>query len=319
MRDIVTVTGLLPKSEVGFCQFHEHLLLQKGRSYEINPALCMEDISTSAKEAARFHAAGGRTLIDAQPPGCGRMAEGLAEISHMTGVHIICSTGFHKMIFYPEEHWIFKKSRHELEALFVQELIYGVNNRCEKIFTDHVGEQKAGIIKCALDQENLSLQYEKLFLAAAGAAKQTGRAMMVHIEKGSDPLLLLDFLLDQGVQAHQIVFCHMDRAIPDLAVHKKVLDAGVYLEFDTIGRLKYHSDEQEIALFQTLLDQGYEDQLLFSLDTTRERLKAYNPDGVGLDYILKTFCPAMRNAGISEEQIEKISNKNCINVLTNGD
>ena len=156
-------------------------------------------------------------------------------------------------------------------------------------------------------------------LAAAGAAKQTGRAMMVHIEKGSDPLLLLDFLLDQGVQAHQIVFCHMDRAIPDLAVHKKVLDAGVYLEFDTIGRFKYHSDEQEIALFQTLLDQGYEDQLLFSLDTTRERLKAYNPDGVGLDYILKTFCPAMRNAGISEEQIEKISNKNCINVLTNGD
>ena len=72
-------------------------------------------------------------------------------------------------------------------------------------------------------------------------------------------------------------------------------------------------------MFQTLLDQGYEDQLLFSLDTTRERLKAYNPDGVGLDYILKTFCPAMRNAGISEEQIEKISNKNCINVLTNGD
>ena len=97
----------------------------------------------------------------------------------------------------------------------------------------------------------------------------------------------------------------MDRAIPDLAVHKKVLDAGVYLEFDTIGRFKYHSDEQEIALFQTLLDQGYEDQLLFSLDTTRERLKAYNPDGVGLDYILKTFCPAMRNAGITSDGVQQ--------------
>lgn len=319
MRDIITVTGRLPETEVGFCQFHEHLLLQKGKSWEINPALCMEDISASAQEAARFHAAGGRTLIDAQPPGCGRMAEGLAEISRMTGVHIICSTGFHKMIFYPEDHWIFSKSRHELEALFVQELIYGVNNRSEKSFVDHVGEQKAGIIKCALDQENLSPQYEKLFLAAAGAARQTRRTMMVHIEKGSDPELLLQFLQDQGIPEHRIVFCHMDRAIPDIKVHKKILDAGVYLEFDTIGRFKYHSDEEEIRLFKELIRDGYEDQLLFSLDTTRERLKAYHPDGVGLDYILKTFCPAMRREGITEEQIIKISNKNCIDVLTNGD
>ena len=95
-----------------------------------------------------------------------------------------------------------------------------------------------------------------------------------------------------------------------------ILKEGSYLEFDTIGRFKYHSDEREIEKFMYLLDAGYEDRLLFSLDTTRERLQAYNPDGVGLTYILKTFRTKMLQAGITEAQIEKISNKNCIRALT---
>lgn len=316
MRDIVTVTGNLACDKVGFCQFHEHLLLSKGKSFEINPALYMDDIEAGCEEAKRFLAAGGNTIIDAQPGGCNRMADGLAEISKRTGIHIICSAGFHKMMFYPQDHWIFSWNEKELENFFVQELTIGVNNRCDKTFENNVGDQKAGIIKCALDAENLSSQYEKLFRAAAGAAIRTDRTMMVHIEKGSDPLLLLEFLLKLGVSAKRLVFCHMDRVTADLSVHKKVLEQGVYLEFDTIGRFKYHSDAHEIALFKELIDAGYEDQLLFSLDTTRERLKAYNPDGVGLDYILTTFIKDMKASGITQEQICKISNQNCIRALT---
>lgn len=316
MRDIVTVTGNLACEKLGFCQFHEHLLLSKGKSFEINPALYMDDIEAGCQEAKRFLEAGGNTIIDAQPGGCNRMADGLAEISGRTGMNIICSTGFHKMMFYPKDHWIFSRTEKELEAFFVKELTVGVNNHCDSKFEENVGEQKAGIIKCALDVENLSPQYEKMFRAAAGAASQTDRTMMVHIEKGSDPLLLLEFLLKLGVSAKRLVFCHMDRATADLDIHKKVLEQGVYLEFDTIGRFKYHSDAREIEIFRELIESGYEDQLLFSLDTTRERLKAYNPDGVGLDYILTTFIKDMKAAGITEEQIHKISGQNCIRALT---
>ena len=67
MRDIVTVTGNLACDKIGFCQFHEHLLLSKGRSFEINPALYMDDIEAGCEEAKRFLAAGGNTIIDAQP------------------------------------------------------------------------------------------------------------------------------------------------------------------------------------------------------------------------------------------------------------
>ena len=122
MREIITVTGKLDPSEISFCQFHEHLLLRKGRSFEIHPALFMEDIALSAKEAAVYRTAGGTTIVEAQPGGCGRMAAGLAEISRATGVQIICATGFHKMLFYPENHWIFQRNERELEEYFIREL-----------------------------------------------------------------------------------------------------------------------------------------------------------------------------------------------------
>lgn len=316
MREIISVTGKIEPSDIRFCQFHEHLLIRKGKSYQIHPALWMEDVDASAREAAGYKRAGGTTLIDAQPGGCGRMAEGLAEIAKASGVHIICSTGFHKMQFYPRDHWIFRTGEKELEEFFVRELTEGVDRHCETVISGETGEQKAGIIKCALDTENLSPQYRRLFLACAKASVNTGRSMMVHIEKGSDPVLLLEYLLNLGMNPKHLIFCHMDRAVADLDIHRKILKAGVYLEFDTIGRYKYHSDEQEASIFRTLIDDGYEDQLLFSLDTTRERLKSYDPKGVGLDYILNTFIETMKRSGITKTQIEKISRQNCIRALT---
>ena len=89
-----------------------------------------------------------------------------------------------------------------------------------------------------------------------------------------------------------------------------MLESGAFLEFDTIGRFKYHSDEQEIELFRRHIADGFGRQLLFSLDTTRARLSAYGPTEVGLDYIHRVFLGKMRQAGITEEQIRQISAEN---------
>ena len=118
-NSIITVTGQIPPEELGFCQCHEHLLIAPGRSGEIDPALCFHDITRSAQEACRYRAAGGSSLVDAQPVGCGRMASGLLEISRQAGISLVASTGFHKMRFYPEEHWIFSASSSQLRDLFI--------------------------------------------------------------------------------------------------------------------------------------------------------------------------------------------------------
>lgn len=307
---IHTVLGEKSPRELGFTQCHEHLLLRRGKSFEINPALCMDDLEKSVREAAAYKAAGGAAVVEAQPVGCGRDSVGLVEISRRTGVDVIASTGFHKLLFYPEGHWIRHASERELAGMFVEELTGGMYSNADRDFGGSRHNARAGIIKTALDIGDLYGRYRELFGAAVLAHKETGAPLMVHIEKGSCPEALTAYLEKNGADLSKIYFCHMDRACGDEEVFRRVLEDGVSLEFDTIGRFRYHSDAHELDLFRKVLDWGYGGRLLFSLDTTRERLKAYTSGAVGLSYILDTFMPYMKKEGISDKDIYKISIEN---------
>ena len=291
-------------------------MLSKGQSYLCNPALCIDDPRKSLEEVRRFFSSGGRSLVDAQPVGCNRDSESLAALMKATGVNIIASTGFHKMKFYPEGHWIGSMSEDRLAELFTAELTVGMYTGTDFEFRPEQHAARAGIIKTALDACNLEPPYERLFRAAARAQIATGAPMMVHIEKGSDPASLLRFLKDSGARPEKLYFCHMDRACDRPDIFREVLKAGVTLEFDTIGRFKYHSDTFECNLIKRILDRGYEDLLLISLDVTRERLKAYNQSAVGLNYILTTFLPMLRKSGVSDPQIGKITVENPERILS---
>ena len=316
MPILESVLGKISSEALGFCQCHEHLMISKGRSYTINKALCLDDYQKTLTELLMFKKAGGSMIVDAQPIGCNRMAAELELLSGESGVPIIASTGFHKMIFYPDNHWIFQLTEEEVYQIFLHELVVGMYIDCNLTHPKESINAKAGIIKTALDICGLSPQYEKLFRAAVEASKISGAPLMVHIEQNADPLALVDFLKRSGANLNKTIFCHMDRACADITIHKKVCDEGIYMEYDTIGRFKYHSDEKEIEIFKEMIFSGYEDQLLFSLDTTRERLKSYTPGAIGLDYIIQTFIPLLRKAGISKEQIQKISHVNCIKALS---
>ena len=314
-KNIHSVLGELHPEALGFTQCHEHIMLTRGRSWEINKDLCIDESKKSEAEVNAYKAAGGASIVEAQPGGCNRDPDSLEKISKQTGVNIIASTGFHKMQFYPKDHWIFKIKEEGLAELFISELTEGMCVGIDKFFTPRRHKAKAGIIKTALDSCNLAEPYGRLFRAAAYAQTHTGSPLMVHIEKGSSPQTLIEFLKSAGADLEKVYFCHMDRACSDADSLKKVLDSGISLEFDTIGRPKYHDDFKELELIRFVLEEGGEDQLLFSLDTTRARLKVYTPDAVGLDYILKVFIPMMLDAGISEKQIRKISVDNPARIL----
>ncbi|MFV0529104.1 MAG: phosphotriesterase [Lachnospiraceae bacterium] len=315
MNSIMTVQGPILPAQLGFCQCHEHLLISKGVSFSVNPALCIDDFSKSLAEVNNYAQAGGRTLIDAQPGGCNRMAEGLLALSKASGINIIASTGFHKMQFYPTAHWIFEKTQAELTSIFLHELTVGMYTNSDIQFHPEYIPCCAGMLKTALDAEGLTPRYKTLFAAAADAAVRSGVPMQIHIESGSDPLSLLDFLEIHKVPMQRIILCHMDRAIADTGIHREALKRGCFLEFDTIGRFKYHSDLYEAGLFAEHMQAGFEDQLLFSLDTTRQRMKAYDPSAIGLDYILTTFLPILQAHGITPAQIKKIAHDNCVRIF----
>lgn len=309
MPIIRTVLGDIPPEQLGFCQCHEHLSIEKGQSFKIHPALCIDSEQNSMLELTDYYTAGGRAVADAQPVGCGRNAKVLQTIAKQSGVHIIASTGFHKMIFYPENHWVFSYSQQELQQIFTAEITQGMYTTYNETPPAQQTGAKAGFVKSALDAGEFTLQYQKMFAAAAGAALQTGAPLMVHIEGGSNPVALADFLQAQGVAPHQLIFCHMDRMVADLSIHQQLCRRGIFLEYDTVARFKYHSDEKEIEIVQQMLAAGFGGQLLMSLDVTRQRLLRYGGE-VGLPYILTTFIPKMLEHSISQTQIQDIFGTN---------
>ncbi len=315
MSNIRTISGEIPSHQLGFCQCHEHLMISKGVPSDRNPALCIDDIEKSKQELLHYLAAGGRSLIDAQPVGCNRMEYALGILARETDANILCSTGFHKLYYYPEHHWIHTFSEKKLADTYIHEIETGMFVGSETCEPDDFCSFKASMIKTALDKEGLTDRYQRLFNAAIEASIFTNAPIMVHIEKESDPLVLLDYLTTKGVTAKKLIFCHLDRACDDINIIKKIVGEGVFAEFDTIGRFKYHSDEREIELIKELLADGYGHQILCSLDTTRERLRTYHANAIGLDYILKTFIPLMRNSGIGEKQIHNFFYENCVSAL----
>ena len=126
MRKIRTITGDCTPEGLGYCQCHEHLLIAKGKSFKENPALWMEDVEASCNEVKLYRAAGGNAVVDVQPAGAGSMPWELYKVSKATGVKIIASTGFHKLVFYPEGHWIFTEDLQRIAGYFIADIQSGL-------------------------------------------------------------------------------------------------------------------------------------------------------------------------------------------------
>ena len=77
MKKIHTVTGEILPEKLGFCHSHEHLLLSRGESFRKSPVLLLDDFDRSLAEVKAYAAAGGRAIVEAQPVGCNRVADGL--------------------------------------------------------------------------------------------------------------------------------------------------------------------------------------------------------------------------------------------------
>lgn len=315
MSKIRTVLGDISPDKLGFTHCHEHILIEKDKSAEVSDVLLIDEPVKSIIELIEYKAAGGGAVVDAQPVMSGRMAGMLAEASFRSGVNIVASTGFHKTFFYYEDSYMFSQSEDEIARLYISEIKNGMLDSREKGFAKT--DVKAGLIKVAVDSGGLHADsiYEKLHSAAACAQKQTGVAVMCHVEQGANAAEIADFYLERGVAPDRLWLAHMDRAVADLGAHKDILARGCYLEYDTIAREKYHSDESEREIIVQMLAAGYQKQLLLGLDVTRARLKSYG-GGVGLSYIIESFLPYLAEAGVSEEQLSLMTRENPAAALT---
>ena len=305
---IMTVLG--PVADLGgsHCQMHEHLFVQETPASLRNPALKIDDEAKSIEELRRYRAAGGGAILDAQPVGAGRDLAALRRISRASGVDIISVTGYHLPAFYPKNHWILSDSVEELAERFLSELNEGVETR--------EGRISPGAVKAAIGPEGAAGQFRVCLRAAARAAARAQVPLILHTEKGIGAPEAVKLCAGEGLDPARIAVCHADRQADDPRPHDEIAASGVYMEYDTIARYKYHDDESERRLILRMIEKGHLDRLLISLDTTAARLRSYgDPTAPGLDFILREFIPSLLDAGLDQKSIDTITVSNPVRIF----
>lgn len=294
----------------------EHLGQLNRDPYALKDNLTMDDYDTQLKEIIRFKKAGGTTLVDATMPGIGRDPAMLKKISEDSGINVIMGTGYYVTSTHPEA--MKTMSAAEIAEEMVKEITEGVDG------------VKAGVIGEIGVSEIFDEAEEKVLRASAIAHKKTGVGVLVHINPWTtNGLRAAEILLEEGVPADRIAISHIDVENREEYV-LKLLEMGVYVEFDNFGKEYYVdaearrdgygcfvTDVQRVEFLKYLIEKGYKKQILLSCDVClKTLLRTYG--GWGYDHVLLNVVPMMKEAGIDDETIKLMLCENPADFLCGG-
>jgi len=268
----MTVLGPIPAAELGVTDAHDHLFLR-------SPALPGQDFDDVEKAVEEVAGSDLETIVEVTPIGLGRNPAGMREVSGRTGVHIVAATGYHRDAHYPPGHWVHTATVEQLAERIVADLRDGMDGEAAR----------AGVIKAGVSYQRITASEGRRLVAAAVASKETGAPILVHTEIGTMGHEIVDLLTREGVAPDRIILAHLDRN-PDLELHSEIADRGVWLEYDTVGRIKYRPDSQLLDLIAA----GRQDRMMLGLDLgQRDYFRAFG-GGPGLGYLMKRFVPRLR-------------------------
>lgn len=364
---IQTVLGPVPKSDLGITLMHEHVLVDQqakerrslrvrakkdkifskgipasflhdwdkqtlnldnlndsmSNRYSIADNYYLNDLNLAQAELNNYFSRGGQSIVDVTVRGIGRDPLGLYKISRLTGINIIMGTGWYVPDFHPVD--MDSRTVDSLVRELVKEICIGVDSTF--IRAGIIGE--IGIKDGALTENEI-----KIIQAASQASIATGISISFHYGgTGRERFKLLDIIQNEGCPTDRIILGHSDLIAGDLDLILELLDYGIYIQFDLLGRVGAHLmmepsdlsnpwpsylDISSTALVSkvlpTLISYGYADQILLSQDVcTKIQLKKFG--GTGYSFILESFIPHLLEVGVSQDDIDTILIKNPREVL----
>jgi predicted metal-dependent phosphotriesterase family hydrolase len=283
VRDAVivrTVLGDVAPDTLGVLDYHEHLFQQ-------SPLLAgdeLDDEERSGSEAGLLRSAGVEAMIEATPTGLGRDVEAVARISAATGLSVVHTTGAHHSGHYPVLPDIDSKR-------FTADIVEGflLPDGSPALAPDGT-PVRAGIAKAGIRYWSIGAFERSVLEAVAETSRQTGCAVMVHLDFGSATHEVLDRLGHLGVEPDRVVLAHIDRNL-DPGLHASLAQRGAYLGYDGMARHKDAPDSAILDCLEAAVHSGAGERIVLGGDVARRsRYVAYG--GMpGLAYLPRRFLP----------------------------
>ena len=310
MAYVQTVLGRIDPSDLGVTLPHEHTqcalwhIENRWDYFQL-----ARDEPVILAELERFRAAGGRSLVDLTLPGIGRDPAWLVGIARASGLNLVMGSGWYRTAYYPPEALIDRRSVDDLADELVREAEEGVADS---------GVRPGIIGEIGTDKPWVSAAEERVHRAAARAARRTGRSITTHSVLSPVGLAQLQIFDEEGLDPARVVIGHSD-SYPVLDHYLEIIGRGASIEFDFLGMpftaVERHGEGRIVELLQELLSRGHADRILLSQDVCNDaQLSRYG--GHGYTHLAERFLPRLRQAGVSDAEIDTMTIANPRRLLT---
>ena len=289
------------KLKDGYTLMHEHVTIDlSGVKKDEDCRLdCFEE---TVKEFKQLYGYGVRNILEVTNMGMGRNPEYIQKVAEESGIQIIMSTGFYKEPFLPD--FVYEMSAEELADLAAKEITEGIGD---------TGYKASVIGEFGTSKGQMTDMERKVFDAMSMAAVKTGAPVTTHTTLGTIGPEQADYLISHGVKPEKIVIGHMDLS-QDTDYILSVLEKGVNVGFDTVGKLNYCPDTFRVEALKRIAAEGRLHQVVLSMDITRKSHLKYK-GGIGYGYMFESFIPLLKENGFTGKQIDQLLVENPARIL----
>lgn len=280
----------------GLTYMHEHTTIDLSRIKNIDDTNlnCFDE---TVKEFRLLYDKGVRNIVDVTNLDMRRNPEYVQKVADLTGLNIVQATGFYTQRFLPP--MVEELSIRQLADFMVGEIYNGIAGTTIKAqLIGEIGSSKDGFTPLE----------KKVFEASVLAHQETLVPISTHTTLGTFGHEQVAFFKERNIDLSRVVIGHVDLS-GNADYVLKMLDQGVYVEFDTVGKENYLPDIQRVNMLKEIEKRGFIDKVFLSMDITRKSNMLYQ-GGIGYTYLLDTFVPMLYENGLSQTFIDNMLRHN---------
>jgi phosphotriesterase-related protein len=308
LAQIPTAAGTIDSKDLGRIFVHEHVFVINPEVLQNYPEEWDEQVrvADAIEKLNALKAAGIDTIFDPTVVGLGRYIPRIVEIAKQTELNIVVATGVYTYDSVPK----YFRMRGPLLGLDLPDPMadYFIRDLTQGIADTGV---KAAFLKCAIDEEGMTPDVERILRAVAKAHLATGAPVMVHTHPGTKRGLEVHKVLSQmGVDPTKVCLAHSGDSA-DLDHLSELADYGYLLGMDRFGVDAYSPFEERVSTVVGMIERGYLDQMALAHDAScffdwvDQSMLAMVPNWNYL-HITNEVLPEFRKRGITEEQIDTL-------------
>jgi phosphotriesterase-related protein len=243
-----------------------------------------------------------QTVVDVTPINGGRDIHLIREVAGRAETPIIAATG----LYWFEEPWLAGWEVDRIAEFMIRDVERGIQGT----------DSKASVIKAATDQAGVTPLNRKSLRIAARVHLATGVPIITHTSAARRTgLAQQDVFEEEGVDLGRVVIGHCGDT-DDIAYLEAILERGSYVGMDRFGLEAILPDEERVDTVAALCRRGWADRIVLSHDHCCAI--DWSPAGIerplrgerGFCHIPDVVIPALRQAGVGDEQIATMTVEN---------